>query len=131
VIEHLYTFENQCRMASEIQRVGKAFWVQTPNFWFPMEPHFLVPAWHWLPFDLRVAILRRRRCGWTGPYSDLASAREAVKEILLLSGKQLRAMFPKAILHRERFCGLVKSWTVIGGFPMNRLISGNCAGKGD
>ena len=34
-IEHLSSFESQGRMASEIQRVGRAFWVQTPNFWFP------------------------------------------------------------------------------------------------
>jgi hypothetical protein len=44
VIEHLQMFENQRCMASEIQRVGKAFRVQTPNSWFPMEPHFLVPG---------------------------------------------------------------------------------------
>ena len=37
VIEHLFTFENQRRMASEVERVGKAFWVQTPNFWFPVN----------------------------------------------------------------------------------------------
>ena len=45
VIEHLFTFENQRRMASEVQRVGKAFWVQTPNFWFPLEPHFHFIGW--------------------------------------------------------------------------------------
>ena len=49
VIEHLSTFENQARMAAEVRRVARAYWVQTPNFWFPIEPHFLVPAWHWLP----------------------------------------------------------------------------------
>lgn len=53
VIEHLFTFENQRRMAREVQRVGKAFWVQTPNFWFPMEPHFHVPGWQWMPRDTR------------------------------------------------------------------------------
>lgn len=34
VIEHLFTFDNQRRMASEIQRVGKAFWVQTQTSGF-------------------------------------------------------------------------------------------------
>ena len=67
VIEHLFTFESQRRMASEVQRVGKAFWVQTPSFWFPMEPHFHVPGWQWLPLDLRISILRKRACGWRGP----------------------------------------------------------------
>src|SRR5690242_8516724 len=40
VIEHLFTFEQQARMAAEVQRVAHAYWVQTPNFWFPIEPHF-------------------------------------------------------------------------------------------
>ena len=66
VIEHLFTYEAQSHMARELQRVGRAHWVQTPNFWFPIEPHFLVPAWHWLPEDARVAVLTRRGVGWAG-----------------------------------------------------------------
>src|SRR6266404_748344 len=64
VIEHLFSFEQQRRMASEIQRVSKSYWVQTPNFWFPMEPHFHVPGWQWMPLSLRIAMIRRWRCGW-------------------------------------------------------------------
>src|SRR5262245_32189307 len=63
VIEHLFTFENQVKMASEVQRVGRAYWVQTPNYWFPIEPHFHVPGWQWMPVSWRVALLQRRRCG--------------------------------------------------------------------
>src|SRR3954447_23548532 len=75
VIEHLFTFENQARMAREVQRVAKAYWVQTPNFWFPIEPHLLVPVWHWLPESTRVAILRRRGVGWAGRTEDPVKAR--------------------------------------------------------
>ncbi len=120
VIEHLFTLEQQRRMASEVQRVGKSFWVQTPNFWFPMEPHFHIPGWQWLPLDVRVSIIRRRRCGWRGPCPDPAKARELVSEVRLLSGRELRSMFPKANLVAERFCGFVKSWIAIGGFPQDR-----------
>lgn len=129
VIEHLHTFQNQCRMASEMQRVGKAFWVQTPNFWFPMEPHFLVPGWQWMPIDLRVAMIRRWRCGWTGPCSDPSLARELVEEVRLLNRSELKVMFPGATLVAERFCGMVKSWTVIGGFATDHSNSGHQAGK--
>jgi hypothetical protein len=117
VIEHLFTFENQRRMASEIQRVGKAFWVQTPNFWFPVEPHFQVPGWQWMPLQLRTAVIQRWRCGWRGPCTDATAARRLVEEVRLLSKSELRAIFPTASLVPERFCGLVKSWTAIGGFP--------------
>lgn len=117
VIEHLFTYENQRRMASEIQRVGRAFWVQTPNFWFPIEPHFHVPGWQWMPLRARIAMLRRWRCGWRGPCPDPVKARELVEELRLLRPGELQEMFPAATLIPERFCGLVKSWVVVGGFP--------------
>jgi len=116
VIEHLFTFENQRRMASEVQRVGKTFWVQTPNYWFPFEPHFHVPGWQWMPLSARVALIRRWRCGWRGPCPDPGKARELVSELRLLDRTELASIFPGATLVPERLAGLVKSWTVIGGF---------------
>jgi len=124
VIEHLFTAENQRRMASEIQRVGKSYWVQTPNFWFPVEPHFHVPGWQWMPVNLRVSILQRRSCGWRGPCPDPERARELVQEVRLMTGSELKIIFPGATLLRERFCGFVKSWIVIGGFPS--LLKPSC-----
>jgi hypothetical protein len=117
VIEHLFTLENQRRMASEVQRVGKAFWVQTPNFWFPMEPHFHIPGWQWMPLAMRVAMIRRWRCGWRGPNADPKKARELVAEVRLMTGNELKTVFPRAKLIPEQFAGLVKSWIVVRGFP--------------
>lgn len=127
VIEHLFIFDSQRRMASEMQRVGKAFWVQTPNFWFPMEPHFQVPGWQWMPLDLRIAIIQRWRCGWRGPCPDRPAARRLVEEVRLLSRSSLQDIFPGATLIPERFCGLVKSWTAVGGFPSNAMIAAGMA----
>jgi hypothetical protein len=116
VIEHLFTFENQSRMAREIGRVAPAYWVQTPNFWFPIEPHFLVPAWHWLPEDARVAILRRRGVGWAGRCPDPVQARDIVEQHRLMRRSELARLFPDAQIVGERIGGLVKSWTAIRGF---------------
>ena len=116
VIEHLFCLENQRKMASEIQRVGKAYWVQTPNFWFPIEPHCHVPAWQWLPVPVRVALIRRWRCGWRGPCPDPTRARELVSELRLLTRREIIALFPGVRLIPERIGGLVKSWTAVGGF---------------
>lgn len=121
VIEHLFTFENQRKMASEVRRVGKAFWVQTPNFWFPMEPHFHIPGWQWLPLDVRVAMIRRWRCGWRGPYSEHATAKRYVEEVRLLSRRELKAIFPDGIVVPERFGPFVKSWIVTRGFGTTPL----------
>lgn len=117
VIEHLFTFDKQARMAAEIQRVGRAHWVQTPNYWFPMEPHFHVVGWQWLPVWMRVAIIRRRTCGWRGRTIDPIRAREVVGEVRLMTRRELAGLFPDSKLMPERFYGFVKSWVVLAGFP--------------
>jgi hypothetical protein len=115
VIEHLYTFENQAAMAREMRRVAGAYWVQTPNFWFPIEPHFLVPAWHWLPESTRIAILQRRGVGWAGRCPDREHARSIVEQHRLMRRGELSRLFPDARIVGERLGGVVKSWTAVGG----------------
>lgn len=114
-IEHLFTLENQRRMAAEVRRVGRAYWVQTPNFWFPIEPHFQCPGWQWLPVSVRIWLIQRRRFGWRGPCADRESARRAIEEIRLLTRRGMRELFPDATLRAERFLGMVKSWIAIRG----------------
>ena len=64
-IEHVGFIREQARMAEEVLRIARAYWVQTPNYWFPIEPHFLFPGWQWLPEAVRVAILQRPRSAGT------------------------------------------------------------------
>lgn len=113
VIEHLRTLDAQARMAAEVRRLGGAYWVQTPNFWFPIEPHFLTPGWQWLPVSVRVQLLRRRRWGWRGPCPDAAEARTLIEEIRLLKKNEMRALFPDAELVEEHFGGLLKSFVAV------------------
>ena len=46
VIEHI---DDHKRVADEIRRVGRAYWVQTPNYYFPIEPHALLPFLQFFP----------------------------------------------------------------------------------
>lgn len=39
VIEHVGAWRSQKLFASEIRRVGRNYWVQTPNYYFPLECH--------------------------------------------------------------------------------------------
>ena len=117
VIEHLFTFEAQKAMAAEARRVAGAYWVQTPNYWFPIEPHFQFPAWQWLPVSLRVALLRRRRFGSRGPYPERDASARAVTEIRLMTRREVAECFPDATIWGERFFGLRKSWVAYAGFP--------------
>jgi hypothetical protein len=112
VIEHLRTYEAQAAMASEVRRLAGSYWIQTPNFWFPIEPHFLTPGWHWLPVSARIALLRRRRWGWLGPCPDPDEARALVEEVRLMRRREFSGLFPDARLIKERFCGLTKSFVV-------------------
>jgi Methyltransferase domain len=110
VIEHLENFDRQAAMAAEVRRLASRYWVQTPNFWFPVEPHFLTPAWHWLPAKLRIELLRRRRWGWRGPCPDREEASALVNEIRLMRRNELRGLFPDAALREERIGPFVKSF---------------------
>jgi hypothetical protein len=109
VIEHVGTEADQARMAHEIRRVGRAYFVQTPNRFFPIEPHFLAPFWHYAPIGVRAYLLQRRRWGWVERVDDPVLAREAVESIRLLSSNSLRRMFPDARIDREMFGPLTKS----------------------
>ncbi|MCH8822438.1 MAG: methyltransferase domain-containing protein [Planctomycetes bacterium] len=116
VIEHLRDLQSQAKMACEMKRVAGAIWLQTPNYWFPIEPHFHIVGWQWLPIWLRKAIIKKTRCGWRGPCRDEAEAEDIVREVRLMTKRELVKLFPDHIFVAERFCGVVKSWIVHSGF---------------
>jgi hypothetical protein len=111
VIEHVGTLSDQRRMAGEVQRVGKAYFVQTPNRYFPLEPHFLFPFFQFLPMGLRVWLAMRFRLGWFDRFEDPQAARQAVASIRLMTYRELREAFPAGTITRERVLGLTKSFT--------------------
>jgi hypothetical protein len=106
-------------MAREVRRVAPAYWIQTPNFWFPMEPHFLVPGWQWLPEDVRIAILQRREVGHFGREPVREDARRVVRGSQLLTRRRMQELFPDSTLVGERYGWLVKSWTAVRGLPLS------------
>ena len=111
LIEHVGSLDDQARMAAEIRRVAAGYFVQTPNRYFPIEPHFLVPAFQFLPVALRVRVARRFRPGWYRGGDAAVAVRDA-REIRLLSERELRAMFPDGQVWRERLYGMTKSFVV-------------------
>jgi SAM-dependent methyltransferase len=113
VIEHLGTRERQEAFAREIRRTGRSYYVQTPNKWFPIEPHYLTPGIHYLPKRWQETLLRYVSVwGWiTRP--SRAKVRDMVEEIRLLDAKLMEELFPEAIIQRERVLGLTKSLTAV------------------
>ena len=116
VIEHLGDYANQRRMAEEVRRVGRRYFVQTPNKRFPIEPHFLFPWFQYLPVGTRSWLLHRFDVGWYRRIPDRSSARAEVESIQLLTRKRFSAMFPEATIYNEKFAGLTKSFVAIGGW---------------
>jgi hypothetical protein len=113
VIEHVGDDESQRSFAREVARVGRAYWVQTPNRWFPVEQHLLTPLVHWLPKSWQRWIVPRFTV-WSAlvrPSPDRRAfyLEHYLNEVRLLSGRELAAFFPGARVFRERFCGWTKS----------------------
>ncbi len=115
VIEHLGNFEEQRKMADEVRRVGKTYFVQTPSKWFPLEPHFLFPCFQFLPFVCRVWLASHYRGGWYCHPGDPEGARREVESIRLLTSRECRTLFPGAEVRVERMFGWTKSYMIVGG----------------
>src|SRR5690348_3896480 len=98
VIEHVGQPDAQWQMASEIKRVGKRYFVQTPNRNFLLEPHFFFPGFQFLPLAARIWLLRHFSLGWYQKIPDYAAARREVEAIRLLSRRELRRLFPEGTL---------------------------------
>jgi hypothetical protein len=120
VIEHVGGMSDQLRMASEIQRVGVRYFVQTPNRYFPIEPHFLFPFFQFVPLGARIWLLQHFNLGWHKRTPDYSSAREQVAGVQLLTKRQFSGMFPNATVVEERFAGLTKSFTAHDGWGTER-----------
>ena len=113
VIEHVGRWDDMASMAKEVRRLAPRYFVQTPYFWFPIEPHARYPVLHWMPESWRYRILMKRTCGFWKQRSDVGSATKAIQSALLLDKRQLQFLFPDAQVISERFFGLTKSLIAI------------------
>jgi SAM-dependent methyltransferase len=117
VIEHVGDQDAQRQAADEIRRVGKRYFVQTPNRNFPLEPHFFFPAFQFLPLPTRIWLLQHFDLGWYKKTPDYTAARNEVETIRLLSRRNVTRLFPEGTLYQERFAGLTVSFVIYAGWP--------------
>lgn len=114
VIEHVGSGEDQRRMANEVRRVGKRWFIQTPARSFPLEPHFLFPFFGILPLWCRLCLIRNFNLGWYSKIPDAAKAREFLRGFQLLSLTEFRDLFPNSKVLKERVAGITKSFIALG-----------------
>jgi hypothetical protein len=80
VVEHVGGGrEGQRRFVHELCRVARRVFVTTPNRFFPLEVHTLLPFVHWLPAGARERLI---------PFDDVLD---------LLGPKELAALFPYSV----------------------------------
>ena len=101
VIEHVAPGD-RAAFARELRRVARGWYVQTPAFSFPVEPHALLPVAHWLPPRLRRPYWR---LGVAGDWEDIA----------LLRRREMAELFGEPVA--ERAGPLVKSWVSVRPIP--------------
>lgn len=102
VVEHLHTWEGMRAFANNCRNLAKYHFVQTPNFYFPVEPHHLALGIHFLPRQLQVARLVRKGMSFDEAFRQ-------VERILLLTRPQLCELFPESEIFAEKILFLTKS----------------------
>jgi 2-polyprenyl-3-methyl-5-hydroxy-6-metoxy-1,4-benzoquinol methylase len=113
VIEHVGDWRRMQALASEATRLAPAYFVQTPNFWFPLDLHSRTPFFHWLPVWLRIKLLMRRRCGFYPRARTVEEALSHIHDADCLTRSQMQKLFAGANIERERFLGMTKSWIAV------------------
>lgn len=121
-IEHVGDWSRMEACAREVRRLAPSYYVQTPYFWFPIEPHILLPFFHWLPDCVQAKIL----VGNLAPPSaianfaphaakarDIGMAMRSIHGTRLLDRAQMRFLFPDGDLRMEWFGPLPKSLIAI------------------
>jgi len=111
VLEHIGSFENQCKLFNECLRVSKKYvFLTTPNRFYPIEFHTYLPLIHWLPKKIHRRIL------------NLIGQKElALEENLnLLSKKDIKTMLDycsensnfNAQILKVRLFGAISNWVL-------------------
>jgi len=90
----------QAGIAKEIRRLGKRYFVQTPNKWFLVESHTWLPFVGYLPRRLLVPLLRMTNRFWVKRTSS---------DWRLLTVDDMRVLFPDAVIKKEKLLGMTKS----------------------
>jgi hypothetical protein len=113
VIEHVGDWSRMTQFAREISRVAPKYFVQTPNYWFPIEPHCLTPFFHWLPEPIRIWLVSHVQLGHWRKARDAKEAVELVRSAQLLTKRQFQKLFPDSQIVTERFFSLPKSFVAV------------------
>lgn len=112
VIEHVGGETDQRQMASEIMRVGKRWFVTTPNRWYPFEFHMRLPFVTWLP---RHGYLRFSKIiHYSSAAGKYIRGYAFGGSLRLLDAGDLRKWFPQSRIIKQRVTFMAETLIVVG-----------------
>ena len=108
VIEHVGSLVQQCAFVCECCRVARrAVFITTPNRWFPVEFHTVLPLLHWLPKPVFRALMRHTGRGFFASEENL--------NLMTRSGLRRAAALSEGFEYDV-------SSVLLGGWPSNLLL---------
>lgn len=113
VIEHVGDWDRVVQFSEELKRVGKYYFVQTPNYWFPIEPHSMLPFFHWLPKPIRIWLVMHFALGHWRKADSMNDAVRVVESARLMDRRMFAGLYNDADIRRERFLFWTKSLIAI------------------
>ena len=112
VIEHVGGFAVQLVFGLEVKRVARYVFIQTPDYWCLVEPHFLAPFVHWLPQSWKSSVLPFTPWGLIAK-PDRKYVERMAAEIRLLDFTEMKQIFSGCSIRRGRLLGLPKDLIAI------------------
>jgi hypothetical protein len=112
LMEHVGGHQQRAALATVIAKSAPRFFVQTPYRYFPIEPHWMWPAFQFLPVNIRSWLAPRWPLGQTYRW-PAGQAAEEVMRTDLISLTEMRRYFPDSKIIYERFLYLPKSLIAI------------------
>lgn len=112
VIEHLGHLKRQKKMADEIVRVGKRWFVTSPNRRYPFEFHMRLPLVTWLPGHSYL---------WVGRIISYDHANKRYMfgldhtGLRLMAASELKCCFPNSKVIKHRVTFMAETLIVVGG----------------
>lgn len=113
VIEHVGDFEAQKKMAAEIMRVGKRWFVTSPNRWYPFEFHMRLPFVTWLPG--KSYLWAARIISYNHAHKKYMFGMKHYDGLRLLTARQLKCCFPDSKIIEQRVTFMAETLIAIGG----------------
>jgi len=114
VINLMPCWEDQIRMANEVQRLGKKYYIQSPHRYFPIDWRTLVPFFHYLPTKLQAWCFNHFKVGTYQKVRDPKHALVLASRVHDLTVRQFEILFPACNIYKEKLMGFTKSITAYG-----------------